>query len=553
MRALMLLILLGLAAGIGAVSAGVSGDARSLATVLDSRSAPEAERQRALSALRALAAGEQGARETREATFVLAEHFGRNQAKPDATAIQTMGSAAALYPDDPRVPALLRRLGVAQMEAGDPFAAHLSFAKLLGAGGPVEFPLLSRAIVNAVEVGDMPAAFEWSSRVPLASLGTPENEPLLLARLEAASALGKTDAAASTAAELERISPEGLRANPAALLAAARAEEALGRLRPAVSRYEAFANIHTKHTDRPAALLALGRLEARLGKPKAARLTFDWLLKDHPSSTAANLARLERLDTESGSGSANAYLDAARAAARGSDAASSKDACDRLLARLIGEGHPLEAVTALARLASEQDGIAPMAARESLSTGIAPALELLASRGDDLSLAAASLEAEAAGIAIPARQLSAVSNARSRLGLGVAGLSSLDLRIDESRPAAKSGRWAEVRARLEEALAVSPDAPAPSRARALGLLAEALWREGSDADALARVGEALTLANTPADQRPLRVLEADILFATGKEEDACALYFSAMSVSRSAWVDAQMERCGTAATAGETR
>jgi alanine racemase len=84
------------------------------------------------------------------------------------------------------------------------------------------------------------------------------------------------------------------------------------------------------------------------------------------------------------------------------------------------------------------------------------------------------------------------------------------------------------------------------------LLAEALWREGSDADALARVSEALTLAETPVDQRPLRVLEADILFASGKEEAACALYLAAMAVSSSAWVDAQMERCGTTATAVET-
>ncbi len=547
MRVLALVIAVCFASG---PSPGAPSDSvPALLKTIDSPSASESERAKAVAALRSVAAQDQQDPRTKEATFALADYLSRKQGDSNAESVQAMAAATLLYPDDARTPGILRRLVRAQLAVGDRQAAHLSFGTLMQSAATQPDPdLIALATVNAVAVGDMNAAFAWSARVDPARIAGASRTQLLLARVKSAHSIGRHDAAVAAAAALEQGARADLRLDPDALLAAARSEEALGKLGDAASHLLVFANIHPRHPERPEALLELGRVQARLGKAPLARRTYEWVESDHAGDPSASEARVEKLDLEAGKRDAAqvaAFVEAIQAAAARGDGAGAKSACDRLVSRFLGSGMPLEAVTVLARLAREKEGIAPLASRESLSEGLGPAIDLLASRGDDVSLLAAVAEAESVEVTVPADRTEVVDAARARFGLARVAPSDLDHAVEAALADARAGRFEDVRARMQDALAfATAKSPERSRVAASELLAEALWREGKAPDAIRTIDEALLASPSPEQGRPLRVLKADILFAGGQEEEACALYTAAFDGGRSTWVASQLERCG---------
>lgn len=544
------LLPLGAAAAIVVAAAAVpsvpapSSRVAGLVEILEKPSSRAEERDRALRLLRTLAAGEQGAPDTREASFALAERLTRTQGRDSQEALRAMGSAAMLYPEDPRAIPFLEKLADAACAADDPLSAHLAFSKLMERFGPDADPaLVARAAGNAVKAGDTAVAFTWASRIDPDKLKGSVRESALLARLKSAQPLGHGEFARAAQRALDREFPESLRSDPDALLAAARLDEAANALASAAARYEAFANIHAKHPDRPTAILGLARLQARLGRPTAAERAFGWLASEYPDSSAASLGTVERSELAGAptGGSASHYLEAA---SRAKDGASARAVYDRLFQRFLGNGLPLEAVAILSRASLDGGSIAALAARESLANGIAPALSLLESRGDDVLLLATAGAVTVADVKIPPEHSAAIAAARGRLGLAADEGGLFSQALDVAAAAGRQGNWPEVRKILGEAAAVTPSVSSEDGASAALLEAEAEWREGREAEALKRIDETRPLATTPRTRRRLAVLEADILFARGSEQDACALYVVAGSVARTPWVDAQLERCG---------
>jgi TolA-binding protein len=512
--------------------------------VLSSPASTSDERAAAVARLRTLAAGEPAATGTREAIFTLAEVLDDGGTDPPRNAMDAMVTAAALYPEDPRTPSMLWRLGPSQVRAGDTYSAHVTFTRLLQPGtGEVEPSIAVLAASNAIGVGDTAAAFSWLERVDPGGLEPTQQVEFHLARLKAAQALDRNGQALSAASELETLDPERMRQDAAALLAAARAEEAGGRLESAASRYETFVNVHASSPHRPAAMLALGRSLAKLGRKPAARRSLEWLIAEHPDAPEASLARLDLIEVDPPE-SIDQRIDAyAGAAGMTQDAPTALEACRRMTETLLDSGHVLEAASTLGRLSRESPHLRALAARQVFKEALPHLLSRLAGDRDEVAIAAIAVEAEATGLTIPGEHAGLVERARASLGLTSSELPSLvEDELDRLRATVLSGDWAAVLAKLEPLARPAPEA-VRSNPRVALLWAEALWRNEREEEAVAVLRAALDGNGAIRHRRRLEVLRSDILFASGDRETACAGYRKANAIASTSWVDEQLDRC----------
>lgn len=500
---------------------------------LGSSSSSTAEREAALASLQELASGPAGSSQTRAANLALTRHW--------------------LDRKDPLAPRELRSLIQSQIAAGDPLGAHLSFRKLLeGSLADEDAALVAQAAANAAAVGDMAKALEWALAIDEPSLAEPSRSWVHLARLKAGQAVGRCDLALESARQLARRSPETLHLDPRALLASARTHQDLGLLEEAIADYEVLVNVHPRDTERPEALLALSRLQARAGKLAQAGRTLAWVIEAHPQTPAALQARLDLLEADGRPADPSKLAGYLAVLRQSTDMASARRACERFTARFLAAGLPLEVMTVLADLAAEEDpdALAPLVAQECLGQALGPILDLLASRADDLAVAAAATLADARGLRPPDRALDSVADAMRRLGLAPVRRNPLEQAIEEARRLARAGDWKGAGARIEQALQVNLDLRTASRVEAVALLAEAEWRQGRIEAALTRLRGLSGLAGARARARELSLLEADILFSSGQQAQACEGYRRTASLGASRWVDLQLARCASFARAG---
>jgi tetratricopeptide (TPR) repeat protein len=510
------------------------------------------EREAALAALEAIAAGPRDEPQSREASFALAEYWAAAAEPPPRRAtLHALGAATGLYPDDPRAPRLLRALAALQVETGDPYGAHASFRRLIESGELTEADsaLLAAAAANAARAHDMAAAFAWSDRVDPAELDAEHAVGYWLARLEAGQELGRYEVALAAARRLDETAPETLRVDAQAALAAARTFEGIGLLEDAIARYLTFVNLHPDAAERADALLTLGRLAARVGQPERAAPIWTWLIEEHPTAAEAEVARLELLELDGAPADRSklpGYLEALRQC---SSLARSRPVCGRLVERFIGAGLPLELVQGLAGLAAEPgQALGPLAAQRCLQEALDPALALLAARQEPVSIVLTALQAESAGVELSKPQRRIIDDARAGLGLEPHG-GALLRAVHDAREARQRGDWAAIAQRLADPLRIERDASPHWLAAAYLLLAESLWRDGQTPQALQRVDEGLLAAVGSPDGRALHVLRADILFAAGRREEACADYRKAAASERTRWVEQQLVRCAEPAPA----
>ena len=336
---------------------------------------------------------------------------------------------------------------------GDPYGAHVAFRQLLSRKDARPEPaLVAEAAANAAVARDFASALSWSGDLDAATLTDEQQRRWLhLARLKAGQALGRHDLALAAVNALTRCCPDTVRLDGQALLASARAHEALGMLERAASDYEVFANVHAANAEQAEALLALSRLGVRMGQTARARRTLSWLIEQHPQSASAQHARLDLLELDDRAGArvpapvpgaalstAEGYLATMRSAG---DMAQGKLSCERFAARFIGADRPAELATALARLAGEGGSeIASITAKKCLADHLHTLLNLLAVAGDRVQVAALAAQAEALGLDVPATSRSRVDEARRQLGLephrGLLGQA-----VDRSREAARAGDW----------------------------------------------------------------------------------------------------------------
>lgn len=507
------------------------------------------EHATAWSALRAMAAGPQDSEETREALFALSHHVTASGTAPDRIGLDLLSTAVTLYPDDPRTPGVLRALSRIHLEAGDTFGAHVAFGYLARHWQPAtESGLIARAAANAATVRDMGAALTWAQQVKPATLTDSDRPTWLLARLKAGQAMGRLDLALESARELALAWPDRLNIDAQALLASTRTHESLGLLDHAVNDAELFVNIHPRAPERPELMLLLGRLYTRSGKTSRAASALNWLIEAHPGSMSAVLARLDLLELDAApadAGQAADYLDVLRNTA---DTLQGRAVCVRFADRFIAAGWPLELVAALARLAEEQnESVGPLAARQCLNDRAEQAIRLLASRHDAVGVAAVAEQLATLALRVPPASATDVAAARRTLGLRAEAPATLHEALGQARRAARSGDWVQLIETLESPARFVRDADVELRAEARRLLAEGLWRLERNAEALARLDEALALGVTGRSLRSLRVLRADIQFASGQREQACADYDAAAALGSSRWVNQQLTRCATAA------
>ena len=507
----------------------------------ESLDASPEERTAALDGLRDAARGQPREELTREAIIALAIILrDEDQTRPHE-ALELMKTAAAYYPGDPRSAAVLRRLAVSQVAAGEKLAAHFTLANLLQRpDAPSDPGLLAHAAANALDVGETASALAWSRRVDPAAIPDGSRVEFWLVRLEAAGRLRRYPEAGEAVARLEQLDAASIRQDPDALLAAARTEEALGRSESAADRYQAFVNVYTRHAERPAALLEQGLLLTRLQRAAAALRSFDWILSEHADSSEVDPALLERVRIDpdlSPAGRAGAYRDVTQ---RLRAEVYVSEACSRILETLLAAGQPLEALSTLSWMIRHAPGPASVQARKHLIIGLQPAMAMLADRGDDTGLAAVAAQTDSLGIELPPLLATLAQQAQRRLGL----LTPAERRIESARESAREERWDDV----AEALGVDgsvletafPGAMAHTRAR---LMAEAEWRLGATAAALERIDAALGSELEPSQARPLLVLRGDIRFLSGDRVAACADYGTALHIADSTWVTHQMAGC----------
>lgn len=471
--------------------------------------ATEQERAEGLEQLRRASGGPPNAERTRAAIFSLQAGLAAAGPAGERERVKVMQAAVALYPDDPRTVELLRFLAISMLDDDDRYGAHYNFSRLLADSTAGEdAALLVRAAANAVTVGDGASAFRWTEQVDVAGLSLDARVLFWSTRLTVAASLSRHAEALEALARLDEQSPETVRRDAAVLLAAARAEVAVGRLASASDRYEAFLNIHPRHPERPAALLEHARLQAQLNRLPAALRSLDWLVEEHPNAPESDMARVERVEVD-GPPTPIERAEAYRKAAEESGtAAAAMESCRRLIRTMIAEGLALEAVSILGWMAQQPSGFAALAARTVLIEGAEPAFALIQSRDDVVGLAAAAAQIEAAGLRVPAGSAASVREARKKIGL-----------------------------------------PTPDGAEEAVHIAEQFWREGRSDDALERIGQALTSGSvTPIERRSLLVLRADIRFAAGESEKACADYREAGALDSSMWVDRQLIPCEAGTT-----
>jgi TolA-binding protein len=541
-----------LAAGLS-VSAGGTlewqhPDVEKQATVLASDAASPEDRAAALDALREAARGQPRDALTREAIFALALLLEDEEQQRPEEALNQMKAAVAYYPEDPRSGEAARRLATRQLEADRHVEAHFSLVRLLQRTDLPEDPaLLARAAANAVAVGDMSSALDWASRVDVDALPFELHETLWLSRLMSAASLGRHSEATEAVGMLDALGASTLRRNADALLAAARVDAAVGRLEDAAARFEAFINIHPRHSKRPEALLEHGRLLARLQHPAAAIRTFEWMLEEYPRSAPADEARLSRVEVDPGLTPAERAEAYRTVASHLLGAAHVSEACQRIVETLLAAGMPLEAISTLGWMAKHAEGPPAFAARTQLAVGLEPAMALLADRGDNLGLAAVAAEADSVGIALPSRLDALARAARRRLGLTVVAPEP----VGTARTHARAGRWDQVATVLDGDSADRGPGHGASGAESERLRAEADWREGRDREALQRIDAALTNAAAEDDARALHVLRADIRFSTGEQAAACADYLAASRVAATPWVERQLAICASGTARAE--
>ena len=408
----------------------------------------------------------------------------------------------------------------------------------------------ARAVSNAAVVGDPEAVVRWSAGLDLTTVAPDLRPGVLRARVRAGVALRRLDLAAESMEELDRTAPESLRADPATQYAAAEADRMLGRLESAARRYLEFANIHSSSDQRPQALLQYARVLVRLGRADSARQIYLWITEDLPGTRAAHRSRLELLEMAPGTDGpdlAPGYVEAARQSPDGSGA---KEALDRMSERLLGSGHALELISVLTALAAEQDGsLVPLAARGVLRTVFDPALALLVSRQDPVAIAAAVSAASSVGVPVPASRRESLAPIHDAIGLLPGTARSLEEALVEARLLARKDRWRDARDLVDQAMRFARPVPDRLRLDAEVFLAEALWREEREPEALTRL-QALA-GRDDVSCRPALVLEADIHFAAGRQDEACPLYRRAAEVRATPWVERQLQRCPIVREAGE--
>jgi Tfp pilus assembly protein PilF len=472
--------------------------------VLDSATASAEVLEAALTGLRAAAKGPPEEDRTRDALFALAWHLHRFDGAGPEEALEAMRKASIFYPDDPRATGALAMLAQSHLKAGDELSAHLTFARLLNRGdAPEQRELLALAAANAVKIGDSASALAWSSGIEIEALPADLRAQLLRARLKALSGIEREAEALAALDSLDSMEENGLRQDGDALLAAARIEAAAERNDSALKRYESFVNIHTGSPARPVAMLELGKLQARHGMTAAGGRTFDWIIGEYPQQPQGDIARVELValdDSLSIEQRAAALRDAAETAGSATGAMA---ACMKIIEILIAADRPLDAISFLATTAREGEGLAAPAAVEALREGSETALTAILSRKNDLHVAAAAVTLGALGLPVPPPHEDEVDAARLRLGL--------------------------------TPLTADAEDPVPTAAT--------LWREGRDDEALESIAEALQKDPSSKQRRRLLALRADILFASGKGDDACADYRSALELARTTWVSNQVERC----------
>lgn len=520
-------------------------------------STPDA-REAALAELRERAGGAPDTPETREAILELARY--RAEADFDGRPhrrIADLIAATTLYPDDPRALELLPRLAQLQLGIDDPYGAHLAFrAYARRAVGFADGAQAALAAHTAARALDMRSAMEWSDAWLDADLAETDRVRLWLARLQAAFALARMDDALRAVRALELHAEEALRLDGDACWTAAETYAALGHEKDAIRWYSAMANVHPSHPEHPAALLALERLHRKAGRTATAAETRAWLLRAHPESREARTARLERiaLDPEQpiGPGRVGDYVALAREASTTGDADWVGRICDELYARLTGAGYPLEAAMGILAVATDEpDGLAALVARRTAPEYLAPAVGLLASRGQTLEIAALGAAAREAGVALPDAALDEVNAARTALGLAPRYDARVEALLADVRRLREEGHHDQVLARMKGPMRKVPEDPAsppPWLAEATRLYADSLWRETEIAEADARIARSLAALEGPGraeQRRELLALRGDILFGEDRAR-ACEAYRGAAAMRPTPWVAAQVRRCDAA-------
>lgn len=527
-------------AGLSSAANWTDPEIRSWVTELESADLTEDRRTAILDELLATADGKLVEERTAEAIFALAEFQSSGRPLGNQSETNILSRMITLYPDDPRIVHVLQRLARIQLDANAQYPAHFTLTRLLAHPQGGSTPELQiRAAANAVAVGDMQSALDWTAALERWELSGDLALSGWRTRLAAAQSLGRHTDAVAALDRLEEGDEDTLANDALAMLAAARTEVAAGRLEAADTRYRDFVNVHTRAPQRSAAMLEHAGLLAKLQRMQAARRTLQWLMDAYEGTEQADTAAV--LDVEwrpdlSPAQRAAAYREVA-IRARGEAAAVA--ACGNLLELLIAEGQPLEAVSTLAWMTSNTRGFPAIAARRSLMTGAEAAIRLLASREDVVGVAAAATAIRAVGVPVPASLEPTVESARRALGMGIA-----DPRVERAEALAREARWDEVnrvlahvdRKRLGDSDCTSTTA----------LAAEALWRLGQDDAAEAMIESTLETRELPPSLgRRLVVLRGDIAFARGDRSTACRDYRSAAALRESPYVVDQLTHCAS--------
>ncbi len=525
-----------LSAGAGADTApGSSADAKLLAERLDCRDCPPEAIAEARRSLRQLAAGPTEAPETRAAVLALAEAAARGEPNPEGVA--DLMAAVTLYPEEPAAARWLPVLAQAQLATGDALGAHFTFVRWLERGGDLDPQTRLLAAENAVGVGDEAAAFRWIGDLDAASLPEEARHRLARVRLRAATALGRDELARQA---LHELSAGELARDAEALLAAAQLLERAGESQQAASLYERFANVYLDHARWAEAAVALGRVRAALGQPQAARASFEWVLERAPGTLAADRARFALARLDAGGDPRGLLARGLAVAAGAATARGAEEICCALLDAAAEQLGPLAAAEVAGRLAAKE-GFAGLAARKCAAARIQGWAAGLLEGADTVRAAALARVLADGGFKVPRQTRTLLDRARASLGLVPLWDPARETLLAEARAEAAAGRWEGVHTRLAPALA-SLDPTAPEWAVMARLAAEARWRLGERAEALAQLEQALSRV-PETSRRPLLVLRADLLFASRAFDGACAAYAEAARLDRSPWVDAQLARC----------
>ncbi len=524
---------------------GQEATVESWTEALASASTSSVDRQAALVALGAIAAGPIDDPETREASFALADHWlEQGTAAIGPEGIRALDAATTFFADDPRTGPTLRGLALAQLSNGDAYGAHSSFRRFIETGGAEGDPLLlAQAADNAADVGDATLAFEWSQQIDPEELPRSDRVRLHLARLKAATALNRSEEALESARILSKDHHDALAVDALALFAAAKTYESVGLLDEAMSHLDTFVNVHPLDPERPDAMLRLGRMASRTGQVDRAQRTLSWLVERHPASSPAHHATLDLLEIDGEPAhpqKIDGYVDAMRRAGSHHDALA---ICERFADRFIAAGLPIEIAESLVVVAREDEGLSQLAAEVCLGRALEPIFALLASRDDHMSIVTTAAGAESVGAKIPNSQVATVKASRRLLGLPVTTPGMLEETIDAARTRLGRGQTGGLLEELDTALLLTPTPEPESRAEVKRLGAEVLWRERRASEAVTRIKKALKTGFEEKATRRLRVLLADILYTEGELTDACIEYRRALETQTSPWVESQVTRC----------